>query len=191
MTWNQQWPKNVRYLNQGINTPAAAQQANMGGMQAPSMAGMQSPSTAAMQPAPSTAEQEGGSFQQPPMQTPGQTRDSDVQHPPASVPSTDIIETQSEIVVRVDAPGFEKDQLHIHAAENRLYVTGDRSEDVTFDSSGGERPLAAERPLRIERTIPLSVHIDPEKATATHENGVCEVVIPKGETESRSEIAFQ
>lgn len=125
------------------------------------------------------------------MQTPGQTRKSDGQHPPATVPSTDIIETQSEISVRVDAPGFEKDQLHIHAADNRLYVTGDRSEDVTFDSTGGDHPLAVERPLRIERTIPLSVHIDPEKASAAHENGVCEIVISKGETENRSKINFQ
>lgn len=91
----------------------------------------------------------------------------------------------------MDVPGFEKEQLEIHADANRLYLFGDRSETAGVDSEQGEHALMAERPVRIERTIPLPVHIDPEQVTATHENGVCEITVPKDESERRHQIGFQ
>lgn len=111
--------------------------------------------------------------------------------PPAAVPLVDIVESADELVVRLDAPGFEKDQIQIHADGSNLYVTADRTPTSDADPDGGERVLLTERPVRLERRISLPAHIDPEEASATHENGVCNIVVQKDEDDRRHEIGFQ
>lgn len=111
--------------------------------------------------------------------------------PPAAVPPVDIVESADELVVRMDAAGFDTDQIEIHADANNLFVTADRSGDQGFDPEHGERALLMERPVRLERTIPMPAHIDPEQATASHDNGVCKIVVQKDEEDRRHEIGFQ
>ena len=111
--------------------------------------------------------------------------------PPAATPNIDVVESDEELVVLLDAPGFEEDQITVHADANNLYLTADRSDDPVADSSEGERALLQERPVRLERAIALPGHIDPEQATAEHDNGVCRISVPKGEDDRRHEIGFQ
>lgn len=111
--------------------------------------------------------------------------------PPAATPNVDVVESDDELVVLLDAPGFEEDQITVHADANNLYVTADRSDDAAADSSEGERALLSERPMRLERAIALPGHIDPEQATAEHDNGVCRIAVPKDEDDRRHEIGFQ
>lgn len=172
MTRTQQWPQTVSYPDQAMTLTTATQP--MGGVtwQTQSPAG-----------------REAAGVQQQASQA--QAQEAVQEQPAPVVPAADVIESPTEIVVHVDVPGFEKDHLQIHADGNQLYVSGDRSEDSEIDADQGEHALVAERPLRVERTIPLPVHIDPEQVTASHDNGVCEVVVPKDETERRHEIGFQ
>jgi len=111
--------------------------------------------------------------------------------PPAATPSVDVVESDDELVLLLDTPGFEEDQITVHADANNVYLTADRSDDAAPDSSEGERALLRERPLRLERAITLPGHVDPEQATAEHDNGVCRVSVPKGEDDRRHEIGFQ
>lgn len=108
-----------------------------------------------------------------------------------ATPMIDVVEAPEELVVYVDAPGFEKDDINIHADANTLAVSADRSSNPSFDEDEGERGLVIERPMKLERTIPLPVHIDPEEASASYDDGVCKITIPKEEGEKRSEIGFQ
>jgi HSP20 family protein len=124
----------------------------------------------------------------PPPQSAAESADG---QPPATIPMIDIVESDDEVVVYVDLPGFEEDQIDIHADANNLYLTADRSEDPVYDADEGESALLAERPERVERRISLPSHIDPEEATATREAGVCEITVPKDEQERRHEIGFQ
>lgn len=111
--------------------------------------------------------------------------------PTAAIPMADIVESPDEVVVYVDLPGFEEDQIDIHADANNIYVTADRSDDPVYDADEGETALLAERPERLERRISLPSHIDPEEATATNEDGVCRIAVQKEEQERRHEIGFQ
>lgn len=113
------------------------------------------------------------------------------QPPAAATPNVDVVESEQQVVVLLDAPGFEEEHITVHADANNLYVTADRSEDPSVGSGSGERTLLRERPVRIERAITLPGYIDPEQATAEHENGVCRITVPKDEDERRHEIAFQ
>ena len=111
--------------------------------------------------------------------------------PPAATPNIDVVESGDELVVLLDAPGFDEEHISVHADANNLYVTADRSEQSVADSSEGERALLQERPMRLERAIALPGHIDPEQATAEHDNGVCRISVPKEEDDRRHEIGFQ
>lgn len=174
MTGTRQWPQTVSYPDQAMTLTTATHP--MGGT--------------TWQPQSPTGQELAG-VQQQASQTQAQSQEAALEQPAPVVPATDVIESPKEIVVLVDVPGFEKEHLQIHADGNQLYVSGDRSEGSEIDADQGERALVAERPLRVERTIPLPVHIDPEQVTASHDNGVCEVVVPKDETERRHEIGFQ
>lgn len=110
---------------------------------------------------------------------------------PAAMPLVDIVESSDEVVVYVDLPGFEEDQIDIHADANNLYVTADRSDDRVYDADEGESALLVERPERMERRISLPSHIDPEEAEATNEDGVCRIAVRKEEQERRHQIGFQ
>lgn len=113
------------------------------------------------------------------------------QRPGPASPMVDVVETPEELVVYVDTPGFEKEDIQIHADANTLSVSADRSSEPPFDGDEGERGLVIERPSKLERTITLPVHVDPEEASASYEDGVCEITIPKEEGDKRREVAFQ
>lgn len=106
-------------------------------------------------------------------------------------PMVDVVETQEELIVYVDTPGFEKEDIHIHADANTVSVSADRSSKPVFDEDDGERGLVVERPTKLERTISLPIPVDPEEASAEYEDGVCEVTVPKKEDDQRKEIGFQ
>ncbi len=166
MTWQQSWPADATYGAFADSSTPANQSAGPHG-------------TTPVRPA-------GGVEQSTP---PAQ---SDVTAVPASgaVPLVDVVESPDELVVRVDVPGFEKDQIEIQADANRLYVSADRSR-ADEERERNERALLTERPVRVERVIPLPTQIHPEQVTATHDDGVCEIVVPKDETERRHEVGFQ
>jgi HSP20 family protein len=177
MTWYQNWPDAASYAALGENPWVPVPHTHGAG--------------APLSPTGPTGQQHAGAGTQSQSSTPASEQASGAASPPVAVPMVDVVESASELVVRVDVPGFEKDQLEIHADANQLYVTGDRSGESGVDAEDGERALVTERPVRIERAIPLSVHIDPEQVTATHENGVCEIVVPKDENDRRHQIGFQ
>lgn len=176
MTWNRNWPENAAANAFDGDQPPAQQ---------PVAAPMASAGNAAQQPAVGF-HQSVNAAQQPMAARADQEQPAQAQQP-AAVPPVDVVESADELVVRIDVPGFEKDELELQADANRLYVTGNRSRELDDD----EQALLTERPTRVERTIPLSVDIDPEEVTASHENGVCEVVVPKDAQTKRHEIGFQ
>lgn len=174
MTWYQNEP-NREAQSAFDGDPVSGQQSNTAptagantATQQPA-AGFQQTMNTAQRPAQSYAEPEQAPLQQ-----------------PAAVPAVDVVESADEIVVRVDVPGFEKDELELQADANRLYVSGNRTRELD-----DEHALLTERPTRVERTIPLSGDIDPEEVTASHENGVCEISVPKDAQNQRHEIGFQ
>lgn len=173
MSWNQNWQRNPWYAGQSeaSSTPLQSQTAvgapmastGPGTVQQPTIGGVPSESTSV---------------------------ESATRYAPPAVPLVDIVDSPDELTVYVDTPGFEEEHLSLHADGNTLHLSGDRHEDLLADESD-EQFLLTERPLRVERSIPLPMEIDPDQVVARHENGVCHITIPKDEREQRHEIAFQ
>ncbi|QLG27851.1 Hsp20/alpha crystallin family protein [Halorarum halophilum] len=104
---------------------------------------------------------------------------------PVAQPLVDILETPDEVVILADVPGFEEEEITIQADESSLSLVAHRSNDADEEY----RVVHSERPTRLERVVQLPPNGDIDGASATHDNGVCTVTIPKDGTDRR-EIGF-
>jgi HSP20 family protein len=81
------------------------------------------------------------------------------------VPGVEVEETDHEVVVTVEVPGLDPDELHVSTSGRQLVVRGERAEE-----RGGERRYEA-----FVRTVPLPPGLDLEDAEARVRNGVLTV----------------
>jgi HSP20 family protein len=92
-------------------------------------------------------------------------------------PSLDISETKDSLVVKIEVPGIEQNDIQISLQENLLTIKGEKRY---------ERADNEERYHRVERaygmflrSIRLPVAVDDSKVTATFKNGLLTVTLPK------------
>ena len=101
----------------------------------------------------------------------------------------DISETENEIIVRADLPGFSKDEVSVNATEDTLTIEAKHKEERRERE---ERYYTVERKVgSFRRVISLPLEIDPEKAKAKMKNGVLEVILPKKEKKKGKEIKVE
>jgi len=79
-------------------------------------------------------------------------------------PMLDINETDSEVMVTMELPGFKKDSIELYLNGNSLVVKASSEEKGT------------------EKVIPLPAAVDEESIRATYRNGVLDVSMKKSET---------
>jgi HSP20 family protein len=105
--------------------------------------------------------------------TPAATRDGQVRY---ISPRIDIVETDNGYLLTADLPGVSKDQLEITIESGELSIIGHRD----FQNEG--EPLYRERrPYGFRRVFELDHSIDSEKISASLENGVLRLDLPKTE----------
>jgi HSP20 family protein len=46
---------------------------------------------------------------------------------PAQIPAADVVETEKELIVKLDAPGFDEKELALEVSDHTLTVKGERS----------------------------------------------------------------
>jgi len=101
----------------------------------------------------------------------------------------DISETEKEIIVRADLPGFSKDEVSVNATENNLTIEAKHKEEK---KEKGEKYYTVERKFgSFRRVISLPVEVEPEKARAKMKDGVLEVILPKKEKKKGKEIKVE
>ena len=93
--------------------------------------------------------------------------------------SVDVSETDTEVVVTADLPGYEKEDIEVGVKDRRLTVEAERSHE-SEDRNENERFLRQERThQRISRSVSLPEDVDEDAASATYHNGVLTVTLPK------------
>jgi HSP20 family protein len=101
----------------------------------------------------------------------------------------DISETENEIIVRADLPGFSKEKVSVSATENTLTIEAKHREEK---KEKGEKYYTVERKFgSFRRVISLPVEVEPEKAKARMKDGVLEVILPKKEKKKGREIKVE
>lgn len=91
--------------------------------------------------------------------------------------ATDVYETDKDIVVEMQIPGFKKENIKISFKDGYLKVEGKAEEkEEEKDKNYWRREI---RKGSFVRVVPLPVDVDSKKAKAKFENGVLKIVLPK------------
>jgi HSP20 family protein len=89
----------------------------------------------------------------------------------------DIVETEDEVIIRADLPGFKKDEISIRASEDSVEISAKRKEEKVEKE---ERFFRAERRVGVARRyLTLPTEVDVETAKTSFENGVLEIRFKK------------
>jgi len=93
------------------------------------------------------------------------------------IPAMDLIETETDFVLKADLPGMSESDVSIELEDNVLTVSGERQAEHEERKAGYYRVERSFGSFRRALTLPEGV--DPELVTATFADGVLEVTVPK------------
>jgi type II secretory pathway predicted ATPase ExeA/HSP20 family molecular chaperone IbpA len=89
----------------------------------------------------------------------------------------DVTETETELTVRADVPGFGDKDLEVRIARRSLCILGRRRE--TSDQKEGKTVYSERRSKQIFRMLDLPSEIDPDGLHATVSDGLLEIKVAK------------
>jgi HSP20 family protein len=94
-------------------------------------------------------------------------------------PPVDIVETENELIMRMDVPGVELKDIDIQLEHDTLTIKGERKYEREDNQKGQHR---IERSYGVfARSFTLPNTLDTEKVRADYKNGVLNVTLPKKE----------
>ncbi|MCL4519056.1 MAG: Hsp20/alpha crystallin family protein [Thaumarchaeota archaeon] len=99
------------------------------------------------------------------------------------LPPTDVFEDSSELVIMLDMPGFDKNNIKTRLSESTLTVSAKREPSERDGVSYWEQRL-----LRVNKRIQLPIRVSTQdnETKAIYENGVLVVRLPVKGTEKIS-----
>jgi HSP20 family protein len=92
-------------------------------------------------------------------------------------PLVDIVENGDDLVISVELPGLEQEDVDISIENNTLVLRGERKRQMEFaekDAYRLERTFGA-----FTRSFTLPKTVDSERISASYKNGVLELTLPK------------
>jgi HSP20 family protein len=93
-------------------------------------------------------------------------------------PALDLHESGDHFVAVVELPGMRKEDIDISLHDGTLTISGERKRE----SSNGEKAQRTERYVgTFRRSIALPTHVDASKVSATYQDGILKVTLPKAE----------
>jgi HSP20 family protein len=98
---------------------------------------------------------------------------------PAPLPAADLYETERELIVELDVPGYDEKELALEVTEHTLIVKGERLEE----KEEKEKTFYLHERLEkhFERSFTLPAEADVDKMKAKFDAGVLKVHVPKVE----------
>jgi HSP20 family protein len=98
----------------------------------------------------------------------------------------DLFEDNDKFVVRLEVPGLDKQQLDIEVRSDMLVVRGEKRYEQ--ETSSGQYRIRQCAYGSFHRSIPLTVPVLADKASASYRNGVLRIELPKAEHASGRRI---
>jgi len=101
-------------------------------------------------------------------------------------PPVEVAESDGEVIVKMEVPGVEKDQLQLTVADDRITVRGEvrkESEEKRKNYFRQEIRYGA-----FQRSVPLPVEVDATNASAELKHGMLKVTLPKSKQPKAHEI---
>ena len=104
-------------------------------------------------------------------------------------PPVDILERENEVVLKVDLPEMNQNDIEIKVEENTLIIRGERK---FIQETPHGNYLQIERPYgTFQRTFAIPRMIDQEKIKAAYKDGVLRIVLPKKEEIHPKQIVLE
>jgi HSP20 family protein len=91
-----------------------------------------------------------------------------------------VTEDKDNVYVRAELPGISREEIALEIAGGRLSITADKKR-----KNGGQ-----EETLSLRGAVDVPQDVQADKATASHENGVLTVTLPKREEVKPQKIAI-
>ena len=113
--------------------------------------------------------------------TPMQHQDIDLR-----IPRIDLVDRDTEFLVRAELPGIEKKDLHLDLTGDLLTIRGERQNEE--ESEEGNVYRSEIRRGSFSRTVRLPMTVKPDGVNAEFNNGMLEIHLPKAETTNRQKI---
>ena len=105
------------------------------------------------------------------------------------IPAMDLVEAEDHFVLKADLPGVAEDDVNIEVEENVLTVSGERKAEHEDKRDGYVRVERSYGSFRRSLTLPKGV--DADAVSASFDNGVLEIRIPKPEERKPRRVAIQ
>ena len=104
------------------------------------------------------------------------------------IPPMDLVETETEYLLKADLPGLSDEDVSIEFEDNVLTIAGERKSDHEERKEGYYR---VERSYgRFSRSLTLPEGVDAEAVKASFDHGVLEIHIPKPEAKQPRKVAI-
>ena len=108
---------------------------------------------------------------------------------PAPLPAADLYETDTEVIVELDVPGFDEKDLSLEVTDHTLTVKGEH--EVETEEKEKTFYLRERLERHFERRFTLPPEVDVDQVEAKYDTGVLEVHIPKTEPAKARKIEIR
>jgi len=98
---------------------------------------------------------------------------------PGWTPPVDLYETAGDFVLTAELPGLRREQIEIHAEDNRIVIRGARGADAGRDIPCEQYHRVERGHGRFSRAFSLPEPIDVDAVSADLKDGILTVTIPK------------
>ncbi|KAA6184635.1 Hsp20/alpha crystallin family protein [Thiohalocapsa marina] len=102
------------------------------------------------------------------------------------LPRVDLVDHETELLVRAELPGIDKKDLHIDLSGDMLTIRGERRHEEKTEEENYYHAEIARGSFC--RTMRLPVEVAGDKVEATFDKGLLEIRLPKRETTPRQKI---
>ena len=86
----------------------------------------------------------------------------------------DLFEDKDNTYVRAELPGIDRSDINVEMVEDYLTISGTRK-------TGGKKNGEAEQSFSFSRSVTIPEQVQSDKVSASYENGVLTVTLPKRE----------
>ncbi len=101
-------------------------------------------------------------------------------------PDVDVYETEKDVVAKASIPDINPDDVKVSIEDNVLKISGD-FEKKDKEDKGRNYWKREIKKGSFSRSLRLPAEVDEDKADASYNKGVLEIVVPKKEPEKRKE----
>lgn len=102
------------------------------------------------------------------------------------VPQMDVIDRDKEILVRVEVPGVDKEDIDVSVSDSTLSIKGSAKREEKDERENYYRCEISQSNFSRSMTLPSGV--DSSKISASLKNGLLEVCLPKTEQVQRRSV---